>query len=463
MTLRSRQIIPPIIFAALSLIAYANCLFDESRLPAAPGTDLEMQFISWREFGFGEMLRGNLPLWNPHIFGGTPYMASFQSALFYPINWLHFFLPVSLAITWYCVVHTFLMGYFTSLWAGYRGISIRGQILAGVMAMFSGQYFLHAYAGHLPHLAVMVWAPLIFLCVDALADGRSWKWLFLGSAAIAMQIFAGHPQYVFYGALTIGLYALLRLFFSKHRIRLVAGVAAIYMIGALLSAIQLVPGLDATRENVRVGGLPYEMAAQFSTAPEQWVTALSPFVFGHLHEVIGQTGAADHFYIGYGYLWELCFFVSITGFVLAIVGILATSRANRVVCLILLAILVVISMGRFTPLHRLLYDYLPGFGSFRVPAKFMFFGTLIVAILAAEGLDAVRSAASALHLRRAAIIAAEILAFFLIIEILLLAGDGLWSWEMQRLANAPERFNAYLFADPDFIAAALRIARYAIA
>ncbi|HEX2972080.1 MAG TPA: hypothetical protein VHP11_07090 [Tepidisphaeraceae bacterium] len=34
---------------------------------------------------------------------------------------------------------------------------------------------------------------------------------------------------------------------------------------------------------------------------------------------------------------------------------------------------------------------------------------------------------------------------------------------MQRLANAPERFNAYLFADPDFIAAALRIARYAIA
>ncbi len=135
MTLRAKQLVPAIIFAVLSLIAYANCLFDDSQLPASPGTDLEMQFISWREFGFGEMLRGNLPLWNPHIFGGTPYMASFQSALFYPINWLHFFLPVGLAITWYCVIHVFLMGYFTSLWARYRGISIQGQTLAGVIAM----------------------------------------------------------------------------------------------------------------------------------------------------------------------------------------------------------------------------------------------------------------------------------------------------------------------------------------
>ena len=140
--------------------------------------------MSWRDFGFSHMAAGNVPLWNPHIFGGTPYMASFQSALFYPVNWLHVIMPLGLAISWYYVIHTFLMGLTTSLWARYRGAGIAGQIIAGVMMMFSGQYFLHGYAGHLPHLAVMVWVPLIFLATDALADGRRWTWVLGGGSGV---------------------------------------------------------------------------------------------------------------------------------------------------------------------------------------------------------------------------------------------------------------------------------------
>src|SRR6476646_1855041 len=97
-----RAIIAPIVFGVLTLIVFGNVLFtaDAARVSAAPGTDVALQFIAWRDFGFTQLAHGNLPLWNPHIFGGTPYFAGFQSALLYPPNWLHLVMPLGRAINW---------------------------------------------------------------------------------------------------------------------------------------------------------------------------------------------------------------------------------------------------------------------------------------------------------------------------------------------------------------------------
>ena len=451
----------------LSLVIYADVLLTNAKVPAAPGTDLEAQFLSWRDFGFSHLAAGNLPLWNPHIFGGTPYMASFQSALFYPINWLHLVLPLGLAISWYYAIHTFLMGLTTSLWARYRGAGVAGQIIAGVMMMFSGQYFLHGYAGHLPHLAVMVWVPLIFLATDALADGRRWTWVLVGAVALALEILGGHPQYVFYTGITLGLYALCRFISSRHRLYMAGCLIAMGIAGVGISAIQLLPGLAAAKENVRIGGLPYDMAAQFSVGPEQWMTFIAPYVYGHLHSASGASGATNSFYLGYGYLWELSFFVGITGLLLACVGLARTNRANRITCIVIIALLCAISAGRFLPLHRLLYDHLPFFGSFRVPAKFMYFVSLLVAMLAAEGVTAIEREADRRSARAAGIGAAVLGAGLLAVAgLLALQGDrpgGLWDWVMYRLAHAPDRFNAGLFGVPDFRQVGLRIAAVSLA
>lgn len=464
---RAYRWIPAVIFALLSLLIYADVLFDMQLLPASTGTDLDMQFLSWREFGFGRLAAGDIALWNPHIFGGTPYMASFQSALFYPLNWLHLALPLGLAISWYYAIHAFLMGLTTSLWARYRGASIVGQIVAGVMMMFSGQYFLHGYAGHLPHLAVMVWVPLIFLTTDALADGRPWPWMLVGAAALALEILGGHPQYVFYTGLTLALYALCRIITSRHRLYMATGLIVIGVLAVGISAIQLLPGLAAAKENVRIGGLPYDMAAQFSVGPEQWMTFVAPYVFGHLHPASGASGSTNSFYLGYGYLWELSFFVSITGLLLAGVGLAKTSRANRITCIIIAVLLCAISAGKFLPLHRLLYDYLPFFGSFRVPAKFMFFVSLMLAMLAAEGVTAIGQEQSRKTARIAGIVVAVLGGGLLATAgWLMVQGDrsgGLWDWVMYRLANAPDRFNARLFTVPDFRQVGLAIATWSLA
>lgn len=433
---KSRPWVPAMVFAILAFLLYADVLFDNSTVPAAPSTDITVQFISWRDFGFSEMARGHIPLWNPHIFCGTPYMASFQSALFYPPNWVHLIVPVGLGISWYCAIHTFLMGFFTSLWARYRGASPLAQTLAGVMMMFSGQFFLHLFAGHLPHLGVMVWIPLILLSLDALADGKTWRWGLLGTIALAMQILAGHPQYVFYTGLFVSMYVVLKLAFSRHRVRLLLGTASVYMTGVLLACIQLVPGIAAAGENIRVTKLPYAMASEFSMHPLHLLTLAAPYVFGDQQPAVVAGNLVHCFYFAPGYLWELCLFSSVTGLVLAVYALCKTSRATRIVCGVSLATTLVLASGSYTPLHRFLYDHLPFFGSFRVPAKFLFFFCLIISLLASEGLDMLRQQTQTKALRNVVLLAAG--AILLATTAVLI--PTVWNSVLARLASGPDHF-----------------------
>ena len=45
-------------------------------------------FQPWREFARAALWKGTLPLWNPHIFCGLPFMSNGQTAVLYPPNLL---------------------------------------------------------------------------------------------------------------------------------------------------------------------------------------------------------------------------------------------------------------------------------------------------------------------------------------------------------------------------------------
>lgn len=365
----------PAIFLLLALAMFFDVIFSPSRVVSSSETDLAMQFIPWRQFGFSQLREGNLPLWNPYIYGGAPYFAGFQSALLYPPNWLHLFLPVGLAINWIVALHVFAAGYFTYLWCRSLSVGTGGSILAGVMFMFCGPYFLHLYAGHLPHLAVMVWTPLMLLSVDRLAQTADPRWAILGIIATSLHILAGHPQYVYYTAMAMGIYTCLRLIGSQHRLSLIAGLPAMYAGAVLVTAIQLFAGIQAAGESVRSGGTPYEFASTFSLPPQNFITLLAPTFFGNMQH-----------YWGAGYLWEMCLFVSITGLVLAVLGVFGRGRQAWPI-VIILAVMIIFALGRHTPLYRLMYDLLPGYNSFRGTVKFAYLAALFAGLLAGMGLD----------------------------------------------------------------------------
>lgn len=370
----------------LVVLVFGDLLFfPGNRVLGAQDTDLYLQFVSWRDFGFRELAKGNIPLWNPHIYGGAPYFGGMQAALLYPVNWLFLVLPATLAFNWTIAIGVWMLGCFMWLWAWRRGLRPLSAFVAAALVMFSGPHFLHIHAGHVTNLSAMTWVPLIFLAVDEWLDTRQAKWALLGMVAVAMQIFAGHPQYVFYAALTVGIYTLLRLDWSSFDWRRVmvqgAGLAAIYAGGAALAAVQLLTGIQAAKETIRDAPLPWEFASMFGFPPENLLTLLVPGFFGDMQEVP---------YWGRCYLWEMCLYFSVAGFVLAVYGAIHGRLAHKRALLLTLAITFLLALGKNTPFFRPLYDFVPGFDKFRSISKFSFETIMLATLLAAAGLESLR-------------------------------------------------------------------------
>ncbi|MCP4643335.1 MAG: YfhO family protein [bacterium] len=384
MTLVPKRITPRRIVAAvflLSLLAvFGDVLLTLGRpVLGSPYTDMFRYFVSVRDFGFDELAHGNLALWNPHLFSGTPFFGSFQSALLYPPNWMHLVLPFALAINLTIVLHVLLAGASTYGWARFRGLSREGGVLAGAIVMFSGAHFMHVYAGHLTFMCAVAWTPLVFLAVDRLLAAPNLRWCLAGSFAAAMQLLAGLPQCAFITAFAAAVYIALRLATDRSLWRIVPWFAAMAIIPALLSTVQIGSGLEVAAETVRGGGVSYEFATAYSFPPENLMTLIAPGFFG-----TPQT------YWGRWYLSEMCLFFGVAGFLMALYGAIHGDKRARRFAAVMVAVLAVAAMGRYTPVFRLLYAVVPGFRVFRSPSKLMFPATLFAALLAGAGLDALR-------------------------------------------------------------------------
>ena len=321
-----KSVVPPALPAGMTLLLvtlgfFGDTLFSSSQVVLSHSlTDLARQFVYWRDFGFSQLKQGNLALWNPYIYSGAPYFGGFQSDLLYPPNWFYLILPLSKAINFGIALHVFLAGLFMYLWTSQRGIHFAACLMSALLFMFCGAHSLHVYAGHLTNLCTRTWAPLLFLAIDGYFKKLSSAWVWVGVLAISMQILAGHPQYVFFTAVAAGIYTLLRLPQRRRWWQVLLGTSAMYTGAALLCAVQLLTGLQATSESVRAGGISYAMASMLSFPLENFVTLLAP---GFLGDMISFP------YWGRWYLWEMCLFMSVTGLVLAIYGALSGDRKTR--------------------------------------------------------------------------------------------------------------------------------------
>lgn len=375
--------------AALALAVFGDLLlFPGDRVISRSGTDLHLVFASWREFGFGELAHGRLALWNPYLFCGAPFFGGFQSALLYPLNAIYLALPIAKALNLDAAVHTFLAGFFMRLWARGRGIGEGGAFLAAVIAMLSGASFLHLFPGHMTLVAAAAWAPLILMCGERLLEGASARWALIGMAAVAMQVLAGHPQTVFNTALAALVCLALGLAGKATRparpARALASFAAMFAGGAALAAVQLLAGASAGAESTRGGsGFGYDGATFFSLPLENLLTLFAPHFFGggDADPTLGPS------YWGRGYAWEMTLYIGVAGLALAIYGAVLGERAHRRFCVASAALLLLLALGRHTPLYRLFYHLFPGFSRFRGPAKFGLEATLFLAMLAGAGFD----------------------------------------------------------------------------
>jgi hypothetical protein len=208
--------------------------------------DIATLFYPWRHFQSSLWHEGELPLWNPHILSGSPFLGNTESALFYPPNALFYFLPVPFAWTLKLLLNIVIAGTATALYVRALGGNKWGAISAGIVFALTGN--MTTWQGSML-IDAALWLPLIFLGVHRIfcvrADSAT---VVLTAIAFALPMLAGHPETAAQFTIVGILYACWEAFTMRSKtgssIRNLAIFAVAGLIAIGFSAIQILPTLE---------------------------------------------------------------------------------------------------------------------------------------------------------------------------------------------------------------------------
>ncbi|WP_157947714.1 YfhO family protein [Abditibacterium utsteinense] len=213
---------------------------------SAPWTILQWdalaQYFPWRHFAAQSLTRGEIPLWNPFQFSGTPFVANAQSAVFYPLNFPFWIFDTAFAFGIAAFLHSVLASFSTYFLARRWNLSRAGAVLAAAIYAFCG--YLSAWA-LLPTLfATASWLPLCLLLFEKASDDEKPGAASVGlSLALACALLAGHAQIFFYILLALAL----RQPFLRRKWRGLALLCGSLGLAVSLSALQVLPTLELAR------------------------------------------------------------------------------------------------------------------------------------------------------------------------------------------------------------------------
>jgi len=390
-----RSLGPVAILLLLTLGFFWRILLTSDAWKPAGGGDLVSYLYPSYRFAAASLRAGELPLWNPHLYGGAPFLADLQTGVFYPPNLALFLLAPGFGyktMEWLVVLHIFLAG--LTMYACLRhlaptrehtvggrqkaSLGIPAALLGAIAYMFSDLFIVHF--GNLNLVAVAAWLPLVFLLFWRALRARRMGLAAGAGVVLAIATLAGHLQITLYIGLALVLVALFEAAVA-HRARrewgwplLALVVAAAVAIG--LSALVLLPTLEYTRLSPRVA-LPYKAAARYSLVPGLLGEMLVPALFSSREPGL-YWGVWDRVAVGY---------LGILPLLLAGLAVLL-QRGRRIELLsILAAAAFLLALGGESIVHGWAYRLLPGFGQLRAPARAILLVDFALAGLAALGLD----------------------------------------------------------------------------
>jgi hypothetical protein len=351
--------------------------------------DMFLYFYPNWDYAADAIRHGHLPFWNPYLFMGVPFLANSQTGVLYPLNLVMAWLPTTRAINLTIILHLWLVGVGAYIFAR-RSLGLsRLAAWLGAATFASGGY-LSAQVEHVNQLQALAWMPFLFVFFDLAL--RRWRMVFALAAVVAMQMLAGHTQSVFISLVGLGVYALwpgveniaARRWNGRDLARRLAVWIGAAMLGALLSAAQLAPTLELTRQSLRSGGLSWREAVSFSLKPAMLFQALLPnygqAIFSEYAAYIGVIGLAL-MVVGVWASWSGTYRIPNT----------ESQKASRQVSQRALSILmllgVLLALGGYNPLYSLLIKFVPGFNLFRVPARWLVLYAIGATLLVGVGLD----------------------------------------------------------------------------
>jgi len=345
-------------------------------------SDLTFYFYPYRYFMSECIRKGVIPLWNPYLLLGYPFLATLQPGVFYPFSLLYYLFPFDRAFSWFLILHYPLGCFFMYLLCREFKFSQAASVASGLTFGFSG-YLLSVL--HMPNtLSSVIWLPLVLLYFRRSLLPTAYSLLptnvILTSIFLAFMFLGGEPT-VLYGTvlMMVGYGVLMN---QKHTVRgVLRGVGwlgVVLVLAGLLSAVQLLPFVELFFHSSRAGGITFAEASYFSLPAKKLLEFIFPYFF-HLTEFPWAT--VD---------WAKFPYLGIIPAVLALFA-LFFSKNRRTWWLGLAALVIIfIILGSNSPLplYYFLYKFVPGFNFFRYPIKFTFVLVFIVSVLVGMGVEA---------------------------------------------------------------------------
>ncbi|MCS7060784.1 MAG: oligosaccharide flippase family protein [Anaerolineae bacterium] len=436
----------PVTVGDRSLIPFDNLYqWEPYRSQVPPGlerpqnhllSDLILENYAWKQFIIQSLGQRELPLWNPYLFAGVPFLAAGQHSALYPFSALYYLLPLHKAYGWFTVLHLALAGLFMFVLMRTFGVGRAAATFAAVAYELSG--FMIVSVVFQMIIAAATWLPLILAMCERVI--RQWPalrgratsapWALIGAVAIGMMFLAGHVEIMVYTALITALYCVWQLISAYRRehppsganrfgrsafvARRLGWLVVMAGLGVGIGAVQLVPLLELVQTSFRSARSDFQQVLSYGFPLREALRWIMPNFFGSeahhtyfdLFTLTVQTvdTASGHTWWGMKNSVEGGAYVGILTLVFA--GI-AIAQAVRQLAARLLRqqrsgapaspsapIWFFIALAFFsvafifgTPLYAILYYGLPGINQLHSPFRWIWALTLCLAALAGLGVQ----------------------------------------------------------------------------
>jgi hypothetical protein len=351
--------------------------------------DIGLFFLPLNHFLKASLASGTIPLWNPYLFCGAPYVGNPQVSVVYPSTLLLPLFPAVTSIMIAETAHIFAAGVFFWLFARRGSLKLKflPALFSACVYMLCGYFVAKAQFPNM--LAALAYVPLLLYQTELLVLEPSIRRTVIFGAAFGMELLAAHTQIAVFALYLMVPYAFLVYYASPVRYPftrvLFMGLAG-GLFAAGLSCCYWLPVAELIHSSARQS-LSLKVANRFYLP----VYELGNFVFPHLH---GSPMRGD--WSARGNYWETDNYVGIFPILLMLLYCYASYRYPDLFCAqkiqrkfwaVVLVVSVWLSLGINGGLYCGAFFVLPALKAFHDPARLMLGANIAIALFAGAGLQ----------------------------------------------------------------------------
>lgn len=343
----------------------------------AQGIDVIRQSFPWHFFSTQLLKQGQLPLWNPHNFAGTPHLANFQTAIFYPLNTLFLILNTNLAWSVFIIFQPLLTCLFTYLFLREIKLSRSGSVFASLAfayCLYLTVWFEWSNIGH-----AILWLPLALFLIEKIVKELKLKWILFFIFSLVNSILAGYIQVTIYFFVVVYAYFFFRIIFAEKvekKKKKIAVILTCGLLAGLICTVQILPTAEIFLHSAREP-YSYQQTLKLLLPKVSLIGAFVPDFFGN--------PASRNYWLVGTYI-ERVLYIGVLPLFFALWAIFRQRKEKLVRFFIFLAVLVLFLTVNFFPANFFYRLGIPIIST-TVPTRLLYVFSFALAILAAFGVE----------------------------------------------------------------------------